>query len=210
MFSPIDHLVFATPDIREGIEQVEDVLSMASVSGGSHPGLGTCNAHITLGPLCYLEIIGPDPNQTEFQGTRPFGIDALKDSRLMGWAARRSDLSSFVKQANSKGTILSQPIPMSRVTPEGLTLKWELSFPIDSEQEQVNIIPFFINWGDTTHPSLHGKGGVQLLSLELQHPQQQRIAQIADILELEVNVATADQPRIVAQIECPRGKVILS
>lgn len=210
MSSPIDHLVFATPDLQKGIEQIEEILSVIPVPGGSHPGLGTCNAHVSLGPLCYLEIIGPDPSQVDFQGIRPFGIDDLEDACLMAWAARRNDLSGFVQRANAKGANLSELIPMSRVTAEGATLEWKLSFPTDSKQEQVNVVPFFIDWGDTPHPSLHGKKGVQLLDLELQHPDQEGIAHMANILELEVTVALAAQPRIVAQIQCPSGKVVLS
>jgi len=100
MSTPLDHLVFATKELQEGIDQIEALLGISAVSGGSHPGLGTCNAHVALGPKCYLEIIGPDPDQPDFEGTRPFGIDTIDSAKLMGWAARREGLSQFVQVAS--------------------------------------------------------------------------------------------------------------
>ena len=212
MGSPVDHLVFATRDINEGIGQMEELLSLPSVRGGSHPGLGTCNAHIALGPQCYLEIIGPDPNQPDFVGSRPFGIDGIDSAQLMNWAARRNGLSDFVQAVRAKGLNLSETFPLSRVTAEGDTLEWELSYPqdISSNPEGVNVVPFLIDWGKSPHPASHCKESAQLLQLELIHTYSERITHIADILELEVSISTGVEQKIRAQIKCPRGEIVLS
>ncbi len=78
----IDHLVYATPDLKLGIDKLEKLLGVHATPGGQHLGLGTRNALIALGPLTYLEIVGPDPEQPKPARPHWFGIDELEAPRL--------------------------------------------------------------------------------------------------------------------------------
>lgn len=207
MTTALDHLVFATPDLQASIAYIETLLGVTPVAGGNHPGMGTSNALVALGTQSYLEIIGPDPRQTDFQGTRPFGIDHLDEAKLVNWAARRKDLSSFIHAAKSRGVSLGDTIPMSRETPQGEQLDWELAFPTD--KELAGIIPFLIDWGQSPHPAVHCPKGARLKRLELEHPRPLKIVNAAKVLELDVNVIECEQPGLRAVIECPRGEVVL-
>ncbi|MFK7732260.1 MAG: VOC family protein [Pseudomonadales bacterium] len=212
MPSPVDHLIFATPQLQEGVDYLQSLLGLRAISGGAHPGLGTCNALIALGQNCYLEVIGPNPEQKNFDGERPFGIDALEGcGQLAGWAARRAGLASFRNIVNPEVVVVSDVIPLSRQTPEGELLEWQLSFLSNISASMLSVLPFFIDWGDTPHPSTQCVGQAQLKCLEIEYPQAANIMPVIDTLELEVTVTvtTASKPGLRAVIECPKGDIEL-
>src|SRR5262245_66390706 len=99
LLMPLDHLVYATPDLNLGIDTIEKLLGVKATPGGQHPGLGTRNALVALGPASYLEIIGPDPEQPTPAGPRRFGLDDLKAPRLIGWVAKSRELEVVAAKA---------------------------------------------------------------------------------------------------------------
>jgi hypothetical protein len=204
---PVDHLVYAAPSLAEGLARMSDLLGVAAIPGGSHPGLGTCNAIVPLGRACYLEIIAPDPAQGGFTGTRPFGIDDLEGAQLLTWAARRPDLRAFVEAARGRGISMSEATPMSRETGAGDMLHWELAFVTDTRF--AGVAPFLIDWGNTPHPASGGVEGAALRSLELLHQDLEQLEKLRTALELEVEVGKAPSPGLRVVIECTRGEVEL-
>lgn len=207
LLNQIDHLVYATPDLTAGITRVEALLGIRATPGGQHPGEGTRNALIALGPTSYLEIIGPDPEQPKPDHPRRFGIDALSAPRLVTWAAKGSDLTQIVDAAHRRGVMLGNVMPGSRRTPAGVLLTWQVT-----DQRAViadRIIPFFIDWGRTPHPASSAAAGATLIALRAEHPDAAHVRNIVKQLGLDLPVTTAPRPALVATLATPRGQVEL-
>ena len=77
----LDHLVLATPDPAEMRARIAERTGVELGAGGAHVGLGTRNWLGRLGPMGYLELIGPDRDQPEPVEPRPFGVDDLAGPR---------------------------------------------------------------------------------------------------------------------------------
>ncbi len=101
--SDLDHLVYAVPDLAAGVAAMTALLGVAPSPGGPHPGLGTRNFLVSLGESCYLEIIGPDPEQPQPSRPRPFGLDRLAGGRLVSWAIHDARPRSARRRGASEG-----------------------------------------------------------------------------------------------------------
>jgi hypothetical protein len=145
----LDHVVLAAPDLGRAVAQFADRTGLEPAPGGSHPGLGSANYLVALGPTAYLELIGPDPDQPRPAHGRPFLVDQLAAPRIVAWAIRTPDIDAAVADARRRGYDPGPPRAMSRATPAGDVLHWRLTPPrpeVDS-----GLVPFLIDWGTTTH-----------------------------------------------------------
>ena len=207
VLSRIDHLVYATPNLATGIEQIERLLGVRAVSGGQHPGAGTRNALIGLGDETYLEIIGPDPDQPKPARPRRFGIDELKAPRLVTWAVKGADLEAVVENARSQGVDLGQVQSGSRRRPDGVSLSWRLT--VSPVLTADGIVPFVIDWGKTPNPAATLPKGCVLVGLRAEHSDPVRVRAGLSVLGLDLLVAPGRVPALIATINTPNGKVEL-
>src|SRR5262249_37287142 len=102
----VDHLVWGGHHLPEEIDRLEDLTGVRPSIGGRHPGEGTHNALLRLGPAMYLELIAPDPFQEQIRSTRWFGLDTLTSPRLVAWAVKSTDLIRRAARARSEGVPL--------------------------------------------------------------------------------------------------------
>ncbi len=205
--STVDHLVYATPDLDRGIAEIEQLLGVRASAGGQHPGRGTRNALLALGPASYLEIIAPDPEQPPPAQGRAFRIDNLKQSRLVTWAAKGQHLEELRKEAAVNGISLGHVLPGSRRRLDGVTLSWQFTNP-DAWLAD-GIVPFFIDWGESPHPAGIAAAGLTLLELSAEHPDANGVSLTLQSLGLEMPVRSAPAPALIAVIQGPLGRVEL-
>jgi catechol 2,3-dioxygenase-like lactoylglutathione lyase family enzyme len=205
----VDHLLLGAPDLEKAVAWFAEATGVRPEVGGSHPGMGTRNALVSLGARRYLEIIAPDPAQTQFN----FQIDlrALTGPRLVTWAASTRDVDAVAAAARSAGFNVFGPRDGARTRPDGSTLRWRSAgAQADFRTATVDPIPFFIEWAPgSTHPSGDSPNGCTLERLELRHPDADRLRRALATLGIEATVADAETAGIRASIATPKGDVRL-
>jgi len=202
----VDHLVYASPDLDLAVKHVENLFGIKTTPGGQHPGGGTRNTLLALGERSYFEIIGPDPDQPDPGQPRPFGIDDLKEPRLVTWAVGVGDLDGAIQKAKSHHIDPGEVLARSRRAPDGTLLAWRRT--IESLHWH-GIVPFLIDWGSTRHPSVTSAKGCRLIELRAEHPDPDQIQSILKILDVDLAVQKNATPALIAVISTPNGIVEL-
>lgn len=198
----IDHLVFAAPTLEAGIGQIEARLGVRPVPGGRHPAFGTHNALLALGPEVYLEVVAPDPELPPPPRGVGFGAAAVDRPRLVTWALRTDDIEASAGSAGLGGVGSGE-----RERKDGSILRWRLSDPYAERCD--GVVPFLIDWAGSPHPAASAPLGGPLVGISLRHPKPEAVRARLTRLRLDVAVAEAAEPGLVAVVDGPAGRVEL-
>ena len=204
----VDHLVWAVPDLDAGVSQIEALTGIQAALGGSHPGMGTRNALLSLGDATYLEIIAPDPDQSEYRSPRLVQVDQVDSPRLVTWAAKSDGIGEMAKIRLSDGQSPGAAMAGSRHTPDGTALSWVLTDPYS--EIAGGVVPFFIDWGNTPHPAARAPGGATLRALRATHPDANYVRAAFEMFGIRVPVDSGRQASLTAVIDTPRGRIELT
>jgi hypothetical protein len=199
----VDHLVYATPDLERTSDELERRFGVRASPGGQHPGRGTRNVLIAIGPTCYMEIVGPDPAQTTTPNPRWFRIDTLTEPRLVAWSAHGTNLSHVVSEASRRGVPLGEVGVGRRKRLDGLELTWQYTNPTTVVGD--GLIPFFIDWDASPHPSATAAVGPSLVDLHGEHPDPQWVLGLLGALGIPMRVTRAASPSLVATLNTHDG-----
>ena len=204
----LDHLLLGCSDLDEGIAFVEQHTGVRPAMGGVHPGRGTRNALLALGPLRYLEVIAPDPQQKGITWRGPLaGLNQLAVPALIWWVAHTSDIVGLAERWKEAGVAFSGPTPGSRARPDGKMLHWQSLTPDDNRG---GLLPFFIQWGaGTVHPSVDAPKGCTLESFAVISPDGAALATEFEKLGIAVEVASGKTARLRSKITGPMGMLLL-
>jgi hypothetical protein len=167
-YADVDHLIYAAPDLDDGILAMERLLGRRAVPGGRHPDFGTRNALLGLGPETYIEIIAPDPAVPSPPKGRLFGLDQLERPRLVTWVLRDEAIEARAEAARRAGLAIGAVAQGSRVRPDGGVVSWKVTDPYAMPLD--GAVPFLIAWGTTPHPAASLPVAGQLLDLRFEHP----------------------------------------
>jgi len=202
----IDHVVYAVPDLATGAAEAAEALGVAPTTGGSHPGRGTANVLVSLGGRTYLEIFGPDPEQTD-QVEAQARLTGLERPEVLTFAVAASDLAGIKAKAQAAGLETSEIEPGSRRTPSGDLLEWRAL--MTASEDYAGLVPFFIDWGESAHPGTTSAEGATLKHVHVLHPEPQGLQEIYAALGVEVSVHYGNRPTILVEIEGTKGEVFL-
>ena len=177
--------------------EIADITGIAPSDGGVHPGNGTRNALLGLSNSSYLEIIGPDKKQN-LENTLGELLVSKNTSGIRAWAVAVSDLASVADVAQELGFRVRDRKEMSRKTPEGSFLEWELLLLEDA------LLPFFIDWKGSEHPARKAPSGCGLVELSISAEEPKVYQELLNKLQLEISVSEGE-PAISAIIRSPKG-----
>jgi Glyoxalase-like domain len=202
----LDHILLGCNDLDAGIDYVYQRTGVRAAAGGVHPGAGTKNALLSLGPSRYLEIIAPDPLQPA--SSDPRALAGLKSPVLVGWAAHRHDLNDFAVKLRGAGIECVGPNPGSRSRPDGTTLRWSTLALKDVRE---GVLPFFIEWDShSLHPSVDAPAGCGLADFRIDTPDPSALKSLAAELQLDVQIRQSNHAQLAATITGPKGPMTLS
>lgn len=205
----LDHLILGAGDLARGIEFVEERTGVRAVPGGVHPGRGTRNALLSLGPRCYLEILAPDPEQATLAWFR--NLPQLTEPRLVGWMVHPGDLANLAERLRRSGISCDGPSESSRRHPDGRTLRWRLLRLADDRTHLwragvEGLLPFFIEWSaGSPHPADDALSGLRLVQFEISSPSPDELLRTLETLGIDVPVVRSDRPQLRARLAGPRG-----
>jgi hypothetical protein len=202
----LDHIILGIDDLDRGVAWVEQQTGVCAMFGGVHPGRGTRNALLALGPDCYLEIMAPDPQQSSPAWFPQ--VLTLREPRLIAWAVPTPDLTALAQAAVAAGFPIDGPHDGARARPDGKVLSWRLFHLRD---ERGGLVPFFIEWGrDSVHPAADAPPGCHLESFHLRSPDAQALSSVCQTLAVDVRVEPGEKPLMLARVASPRGAVELT
>ena len=197
----LDHIMYACPDLQTGIDEIYALTGVMPAMGGSHPGVGTRNALLSLDNHQYLEIIAPDPEQ-DLTGTTGQLLLDHGGTGIRSWAIACDSLTNVATLAAARNIATRDIIDMSRTTPDGIKLAWQLLFLTDPH------MPFFIDWLKSPHPALATPTGCQLKSFHISATAAETYSNLLTDLALSIAV-TAGANAFTAELKTPKGIVLL-
>jgi hypothetical protein len=202
----LDHIILGGKDLDTGIDFVHDGTGVLPAVGGVHPGRGTRNALLSLGERRYLEIIAPDPAQTEIAHFPQ--IRSMTDPRLIGWAVHPPDIGAVAKQLRENKVEFTGPSDGSRKRPDGHVLNWKT---INLADDRHGLLPFFIEWSaDSVHPSKDATAKCTLDYFEILSADPQELAATLKRIGIDFPVQRSDKTRLQAVITGPKGDLKLT
>jgi hypothetical protein len=210
----IDHIVIGASSLDEGARWLEDQLGVALSPGGQHPTMGTHNRVLRIGADVYLELIAIDPALAP--PPRPVWF-SLGEPAVQASVRREPRLLTFVARTDAIEEAAARFLAFGKV--ESLSrgaFSWRISVPPAGGLIEGGVLPYLIRWEGENRPARSlPASGVSLRSLDLRHPEPDRIATAltgAGFAQEAARdmVASAARPGLTLKLETPRGLVIFA
>jgi hypothetical protein len=201
----VDHIVYVCDHLPTGIEYIADLFGIAPEISGKHMAWGTHNALLSLGGECYFEVIAPDPdNPVE---ATIFDFQNKKEDLLLTWVYRPENIQFCYDQGHAIGVPFGKIQSGSRKKVNGSLLEWHISDLSITLAD--GVIPSLIDWKNSPHPAPHLPQGCTLKNLKAIHPDAKNIKAQMEKLEIAFDLEMGEMPRLIAEIETPKGIVRL-
>ena len=190
----IDHLILLASSLPTGMEVFARQTGITPKVGGQHPGRGTENALVSLGPDLYIEILAPIAPAPPSEALH-----------AVGWALHSNSLEELIARVRKAGFDPVGPTPGSRRTPDGQLLEWRTA---GVQGKGLELAPFVIEWGKATpHPAGTSPGGCTLAGVTLILPDTTRLGAFLSAAGVPTPLTVGPAPELRVALDCPKGRV---
>jgi hypothetical protein len=202
MVARLDHLTVVAPSLEVGAAYVEARLGVSPDAGRTHPGMGTHNRLLALGPDVYLEVISADPHAAPVTRPRWFALDDVlpgSAARLAAWVAATDDIAhAAVPELGDVETMRREHHTWQ------MTVRADGSLPLDGAA------PLLIQRAAGADPvAAMPQRGLLLRELRIRHPAPSDVlalfGKIGLLPHVAVTVTAGCACSLAAEIETPWG-----
>jgi len=187
----LDHFAWSAPSLDDAVDAVEAWSGVRAAPGGSHPGMGTRNALLSLADGLYLAIDAPDPDQPLIGNGARMAAQPGYHTDL--FVVSTDDIHAAKAVLENFG--LSAEIRAgSRRTLRGEMLEWRY---LAVEPTRFGIaLPLVSQWDTPNHPSAEAPQGCSLERFVVAHPLCDEIRPLYEALGLDIPVVLAERPEL--------------
>jgi len=197
-----DHIGLWCTDLAVSAKRFESRFGVPAQAGGRHEGQGTWNRLVGAGSHAYLELIALDESQSA-RGAIARRASGLPDFTPCLIAYRTCGLSELADRARTAGCETPGPIAMQRDGADGHPISWEVLFITHPLHD---MLPFFIDWKNTPHPSKTLGDGIRIGNIHLQTPRASELAALLRRLDIDLNIQPGTAPELHCTLEGPAGQ----
>lgn len=201
----LDHVIIACCDLKEGMEQFEDMTGIAPKKIGALRGVGTKSARVALDGNKFVEIIGPDPNATS-EGIAPKLLNIPKgELRPYHYVIRAKPADIKLPDGWQKDEVTMVHADTKQFSDTGEVFKWDLIFIYGHGIG--GCVPKFVNWREKRfHPTAFlPKTDGKLAFIQAQAPEGHYLHELLE----SVNDVTVypGEPKLTFSFDTPKGNV---
>ena len=159
-----------------------------------------------LGNRSYLEIVAPDPDHDGGPWSR--SLQQLTKPILLHWVIARSNLGDYVSGLSGLIGGDNEVGSISRQHPTLGKLSWEIL--LLPQHDYGCLVPFLIDWKDSTHPTELLEQQCTLRNVRIATPDLPNMMKIASWLAINAEFSEANDPKLEVWIDSPKGVVHLA
>ena len=159
----LDHVSYVTShdQLADTVQRLGSRLGSTFVDGGVHRRFGTRNFTLPLQNGHYIEVVCPLDHPAS--DASPFGKAvsrrAAEGGGWLTWVVAVDDVAAIE-------TRLGRPaVDGHRTKPDGTDIRWKQIGVLGTLEDRQ--LPFFIEWGETHHPSTDGKAVAKIIKVEI-------------------------------------------
>jgi hypothetical protein len=188
----LDHVLLFAPTLAHAMTRFGALTGVEAQVGGAHPDHGSVNALASMGSS-YIELFA----RADGQGAGS-GLEAID------YAMQCDDIEALAARGEALG-MKPHWMDGQRRTAEGTILRWR-AFQFEGH-DFAGLVPFFIDWGTTPHPSATSPGGIANPQLTAFHPDAENLALIYRQLGIDVPVRQQAEPGLRLDVSTSKGVV---